>query len=187
VAALPIIYKSAISVLYEHGWWNGQAPNLFQANDNEVQEIVKVLTGILACVAQHPVPQPYSLLTKWLHFCLPDTFVICDSQAVNSIQRCSDLMYQHLGLRSPTRRQLRAVSIYESGGKGYVGILNFYRLCRDAADEAGLMGELLASSYLLEQMQHQLPNCLDTRISVLDVLDKHLWQANGSTKKLGLV
>ena len=49
------------------------------------------------------------------------------------------------------------------------------------------MGELLASSYLLEQMQHQLPNCLDTRISVLDVLDKHLWQANGSTKKLGLV
>jgi hypothetical protein len=186
VAGLPIVYESAVSVLHEYGWWNGQSPILFQATDDQVQQIVNVLVEILARIAKTPIPQPYSLLTKWLHFCLPDTFVICDSQAVKSIQASSDISHNQLGPRSPTRRQFRAISIYETGGRGYIGILNFYRLCGEAADRAGLMSELFTSSQRLEQMQHQMPNCLNTRISVLDVLDKHLWQANGNVQNLGI-
>lgn len=186
VVALRVVYESAVGVLHEHGWWDDKSPPLFQANDDEVREIVEVLTEILTRVAQHPVPQPYSLLTKWLHFCLPDTFVICDLQAVSSIQKCSDFLHGHLGPRSPIRRQFRWVSIYETGGRGYGGVLRFYRLCREAADKAGIMGELLEASRRLEALQHQMPDCLNTRISVLDVLDKHLWQANGDAYKLGI-
>ena len=173
VAALPRVYESATRILHEHGWWGDQAPNLFLADNKEVQEIVKVFTEILALVAQHPVPQPYSLLTKWLHFCLPDTFVICDSQAVNSIQASSDLLHKHFGPRSLPRRQFRVISIYEKGGKGYEGALNFYRLCGEAADKAGMLAGLQEAAQRLEAIQHQIPGCRNTRISVLDVLDKH--------------
>lgn len=186
VAALPIVYESAVSTLHEQGWWNGQAPNLLQATDDQVQQVLNVLTSILSRVDQHHVPQPYSLLTKWLHFCFPDTFVIFDSQAANSIQTCSDFMHGHLGPQSSIRRQFRRVSIYEKGGKGYMGLLRFYYLCGQAADEGGLMGALLKSSQQMEAVQHQIPGCLNTRISVLDVLDKHFWKANGDAHKLGI-
>jgi hypothetical protein len=168
------------------GWWTTHPPNLFGSTDRDAHAIAGVVEHALTLFTRRGDHRNYSLLTKWLHFCFPDTFAIYDSQAAMSIEvaiRSVALAPRHANL---DRDRFRRERIGDTSGSGYLDLLNFYRLFWEAAGSAGLDADLRVVADEIERLLRGEPGCPDARVSPPDILDKLLWKANGAMTPLGL-
>jgi hypothetical protein len=156
------------------GWWTTEPPNIMRCSGTESQRIASFVPGLLERISDAGLDHPHSLLTKWLHFCFPDSFVIYDSRAACSVQMWSYFTYP-IG----AGEQFSANVIGRSDGSGYRGMLLFYQMCWELTteDERAHLGK--AAQTLSEE--------IDSAVGVIDVMDKMLWLANGDPRKMGLI
>jgi hypothetical protein len=183
---LPLLCGSLLGVLCESDWLLTAPPNLLECSQEETRQIVDVVTTTLQRTRAVGTKRPYSLVSKFLHFCFPDTFAISDSQAARSIQ-----MWAVFAFDEAVRQEKRAASRFEeaglanSDGHSYSNVLDFYRgvwAANDPDDKALLESKASETQNRMraESGQH------DVRVTAIDVIDKLLWQANGNPILLGL-
>jgi hypothetical protein len=177
----PVSYDGMYEAIGRQGWWQGSPPRLFGSSTGDAAEIAGVVQYSLAFFQQRGDYRNYSLLTKWLHFCFPETFAIYDGYASKSIQ----VILRHVDC-GPNLSGFDMGKMGETSGNGYIGLLNSYRLFWEAAQTARLDKALDSVAKENEAMLRAEPGCLSARVSTLDILDKLLWKANGSAAALGL-
>lgn len=170
------IAQIVLDSVSSQGWWHIDPPDLMHCNDIEAKQIASFISKTLHCISASGLIRPYSLLTKWMHFRFPDSFVIYDSQAAASVQEWS---YFAFPLEDDDSSEFAAARIAQQGGAGYSGLVSFYRICLRAAS-SNQRGALQA-------VAQQLSNAIDSRVSVIDVIDKALWIASGDPRKMGFV
>jgi hypothetical protein len=155
---------------------------LLGATDHEVEEIAGIVKETLELFTQHGDGRNYSLLSKWLHFCFPDTFAIYDSHAAHSIEVISRAIpLTSAGVHST---QFLQDTISNTSGGGYRGLLNFYRLFWDAA--GGLTRQIQRESHEIQSLLRQEAGCPSARVTPFTLVDMLLWMSNGSQEDLGL-
>lgn len=182
----PVFYDAMYQNVDRRGWWSSAPPSLFGSGPDEAAEIAEVVKDTLTAFQKGGDHRNYSLLTKWLHFCFPDTFAIYDSYAGTSIQAAMACIGAGQKPAPYDRRQFESIRIADSSGSGYVGLLNFYRLFWEEAVASGLDGDLLKTAAAAEEMVRAEPGGQAARVTPLDILDKLLWKAKGSVNELGI-
>jgi len=182
----PVFYSVVCQTIDHWGWWARPSPMLYGSSDGEASVIAGVIRDALTLFVSRGDSRNYSLLTKWLHFSFPDTFAIYDGNAARSIQEAMSVLLGGEEKSGLDREQFLADRIGNTNGVGYIGLLNFYRLCWNAARSAGLEGDLKAAARENEELLRSEPRCGDGRESTVDVLDKLLWKANGQATLLGI-
>jgi hypothetical protein len=75
----PVFYDGMYEAIERQGWWRGLPPTLFGSSSDNADEIAGVVQHSLEFFKQNGDNRNYSLVTKWLHFCFPETFAIYDS------------------------------------------------------------------------------------------------------------
>lgn len=181
-----VFYGCTHDVIDRRGWWSSPPPRLFGATDAETVQIAGAVEETLAEFARRKDARNYSLLTKWLHFCFPETFAIFDGQAAKSIDVASFRVPLPPGVYGGGRDQFCYLRTSDTNGTGYIGLLNFYRLFWEAACSSGLATNVQQLADAVQAMLRGQPGCADAQVSTLDILDKLLWKAEGSQKALGL-
>jgi hypothetical protein len=136
-------------------------------------EMARSIPDCLNAVRASGCKQPYSLLTKTLHFLFPDTFPIFDSQAAKSLWMWNLFAGQDV---------LRVDDIASGGGVGYSELMGVYRLVWWSADNE-LRNAARGAAKGLQQLLNQNGTA---RVTVLDLIDKLLWHADGNPLMLGL-
>lgn len=167
-----IVFDSVSS----HGWWHIDPPDLLHCAKTEAEPVASFISKTLREISGSGLHHPYSLLTKWMHFCFPESFVIYDWQVASSVQTWS---YFAFPLEDDGSAEFAAARIAQPGGTGYRGLVSFYRLCWQAASSD--------QQEALQTAAQQLSNAIDSHVSVIDVIDKALWNANGDPRKMGLL
>jgi hypothetical protein len=128
--------------------------------------------------------KPYSLTTKFLHFLFPELFVIYDAQAWASVWMWGLFAIDEEGENpeiQPFGYDLSATS-----GSGYAAMFDFYRgLWQSCADTDRERARKAAAS--LEVVLRLEIGCELARVTVIDLIDKLLWKADGNPFRLGLV
>jgi hypothetical protein len=123
--------------------------------------------------------RPYSLATKFLHFMLPNTFAIYDSQAARTIDAwwgsvCSGEAQSTFGVRPP----FGFAHIAETSANGYRSVLDFYWLIWQASPAEMRHESEQIARILQDRLRTEFSAPL-VRVSVLDLIDKYLWRASG--------
>jgi hypothetical protein len=126
-------------------------------------------------------------LSKILQSNFPDTFAIIYSRAARSIKRWSDNAHGNVRPSTPPRSKIRETTLRDTTGRTYPGLLVFYRRFRNFASRANLMDELSSAADRMQQLIQRQPLSDEARVSMLDVLDKLLYLADGNIVTLGLV
>lgn len=158
------------------GWWYHDPPHLLQCSEPEAEQIAAFISHTLEQISGSGLHHPYSLLTKWAHFCFPNSFVIYDWQAASSVQTWS---YFTFPLGNNQSADFAAAQIARPDGAGYRGLTSFYRICwQSASDE---------QRDALRAVAQDLSKAIDSHVSIIDLLDKALWNANGDPRKMGLL
>jgi len=182
----PVFYSGVYEAIQKQDWWASNPPGLFGSTPKEAEAIGGVVREALVFFISRGSGRNFSLLSKWLQFCFPDTFAIYDSNAARSIEA----VLKRVSLEPPwtnvDREQFQIERIGITNGAGYNGLLNFYRLFWDGVRSAGLQHDLQSAVSENESLLRSEPNCWDARVSGLDILDKLLWKANGSAELLGI-
>ena len=183
------IYDDCVQSLDERRWLTTGPPSLLTHTPNFSADIALVYTNALKRVCQRPGKRPFSLLSKWLHLCYPDSFVIYDRNAAASIKCWSDHTHCHLSMKAMQRLQFDVensdwVRNWSEIG-WYLGLLRFYQQFCQTAEELGLSTELQEAATGLENLlyasgEHQV------QVSVTTIVDGLLWRANGDAATLGL-
>jgi hypothetical protein len=181
----PIFFDGVYRQVNRRGWWSSPPPKLFGSKPEEADQIAGVVKDTLVDFQREGDYRNYSLLTKWLHFCFPETFAIYDRYAGKSIEAAIARIDSGQGPPRSDKSQLEAARIGDSSGSGYIGLLNFYRLFWEAALTGGVDGQLLNVSVSNEAMIRAEPGGQAARVTTLDILDKLLWKAKGSMVTLG--
>ncbi len=189
-AALPELYDDFHATLCKSAWLGSEAPRLLESDDDAVQEIADTYLDILRLNTRRGYKRPFSLLTKYLHLCFPVTFVIYDGQAARSVLTWSQHAFPSLPALHPERLQFDAdnrhwVRHWDDRG-WYVGLLRFYRLLWAEAQQSQLTDDLARLQFGLQQALRGVPGAPEARLTVVDVIDSLLWQANGDPAILGL-
>jgi hypothetical protein len=182
----PVFYEGAYAAVNRRGWWTAPLPALFGSEKKDAAAIVRVVRDALSFFALRGDDRHYSLLTKWLQFCFPDTFAIFDRNASKSIQVAIAALSTGSGLTGMGLEHFLSESISRTNGAGYGGLLSFYRLFWNSAQAAGLAGDLESVAADNEALLRTEPGCRCARVTTLDILDKLLWKANGSANVLGI-
>lgn len=182
----PVFYDAMYREVERRGWWSSPPPPLFGSGPDEAAEIAEVVKDTLTAFQKGGDHRNYSLLTKWLHFCFPETFAIYDSYAGTSIQVAMSRISTDQNPAQYDRRQFDSARIGDSSGNGYIELLNFYRLFWETARAGGLDGEVLRVAASTEAMVRAEPGGQAARVTPLDILDKLLWKAKGSINDLGV-
>ena len=167
-----IVFDSVSS----HGWWHIDPPDLLHCAKTEAEPVASFISKTLREISGSGLHHPYSLLTKWMHFCFPESFVIYDWRVASSVQTWS---YFAFPLEEDGYAEFAAARIAQPDGTGYRGLVSFYRLCWQAASSD--------QQEALQTAAQQLSNAIDSHVSVIDVIDKALWIANGDPRKMGLL
>jgi len=174
--SIPFATLTILDVIEGHGWWNAAPPSILDCPDENAQSICNVVETILNQIEADGHKRPYSLLTKYLHFCFPQSFPIFDAQSAASIQMWSYVAFQ---ARGPEWSPFKFVNISHSSGSGYPGLVQFYRYLWGQATQA--------DRQRLHMYSLELGKSLGGGISVLDLFDKLLWRASGDPLYLGLI
>lgn len=125
----------------QKGWWQAPPRPLLGCDDSTADLITGVPMQVLSRSTSTGNKRPYSLLTKFLFFCFPETFPIYDSWAAEAIQLWSYLTFKK---RDSEWELFRRDRMADSSGSGYRGIIEFYRrlwaerLARSARAAQGL-------------------------------------------------
>jgi hypothetical protein len=166
----------AFQAVHETGWWNSEPPALFACLESDVESMSMFMPSVLKRVSEAGLHSPHSLVTKWMHFCFPNSFVICDAQAVASIQTWSYFTYP---LVDTAAQRFAAAQTGRVDGLGYKGILDFYRFCCLNSSKEQLDSLQLAADHISSEIA--------APVSAIDLIDKLLWLSNGDPRKLGLL
>jgi hypothetical protein len=120
----------------------------------------------------------YSLLTKFLYFTYPETFPIYDAQAARSVQEWAYFSFKEE--RNPKERTAFSFgTIGNLDGNGYRHLVEFYRrFWTEASPDDQVQ---------LRKVADEMEGIVGAKVGVLDLLDKHLWMANGNRVLLGLL
>lgn len=165
--------------LKEQKWLESDPPALLadtvhSASADLISAVVPaILTDFKAKGGRHD----YSLLTKFLHFTYPETFPIYDAQVARSVQE-----WAYFSFREGEERKWKEFSVGTIGnldGSGYRHLVEFYRQFWAAACPD--------DQVQLRKIANEMEDIVGGKVSVLDVLDKHLWIANGNAVILGLL
>lgn len=171
-------YESINEMVKKRGWWNSEPPPLFGSSEAEAKEIAAVVPGSLDLFKQQGDHLNYVLATKWLYFCFPDTFAIYDSYAAKTIDKVFPRLNFGPNASRLDTRQFQIYSLREGRGRGYIGMVNFYRSFWSTACASGLDTRLTAVADEIQSLLRRQPGCDDARVSTLDILDKLLWIAS---------
>ncbi len=182
----PVFYDCMYQAVDRRGWWTSTPPRLLGAADEEVEAMGEALKDALTLFTQRGDGRNYSLLSKWLHFCFPDTFAIYDSHAAHSVETVSKKVSLRLARGGVQSTHLLREAISNTSGKGYLGLLNFYRLFWDAASSAGMTNDIQNESEKIQSLLREERGCESARVSPLTLLDMLLWMSNGSPQALEL-
>ncbi len=156
------------------------------SSGDEAEETAEVLRETMDQLGEQGLKHPYSLTSKFLHFCLPQTYAIYDQQAVSSVQTWSRHAFDKTSPADKRQSQFfRFNWLSDTSATGYRWILAFYRFlwaCSTSDEQVHLKQ---AAKALQEELSRQSDQ--DTaQVSVLDVIDKLLWLADGDPARLGL-
>jgi hypothetical protein len=167
--------------------WDARLTDLSEEEAQEFGEMVpamirKIYQAVTQKFGNKGARRPYSLLTKYLHFLMPDLFVIYDAQAAMSIRMWSLFA---LGHENPASRRFDWLHLADSTGKGYGEIVSFYRLAWEFSGEQERKG-LEGAARNLQAMMRDHADLTRPRVTPLDLIDKHLWHGNGDPIRLGL-
>jgi len=182
----PVFYDCMYQAVDRRGWWTCTPPRLLSATDEDLEAIAETLKDALTLFTQRGDGRNYSLLSKWLHFCFPDTFAIYDNHAAQSVETVSRKVTLRLASGGVQSTHFLREEISNTSGKGYLGLLNFYRLFWDAASSAGMTDHIQSESKKIQSLLREEKGCGSARVSPLTLLDMLLWMSNGSPQELGL-
>jgi hypothetical protein len=182
----PVFYDCMYQAVDRRSWWIGPPPRLFGATDEEVEAIAETLKEALSLFTQRGDGRNYSLLSKWLHFCVPDTFAIYDSHAAESVETVSRTVSLRLARDAIQPTHFLREAISDTSGKGYLGLLDFYRLLWDTVSSAGMTGQIQHESDEIQSLLRAETGCGSARVTPLTFVDMLLWMSNGSPRQLGL-
>ena len=124
VPPYPVFFDGVVSAIKRRGWWLDSPPRLLGSSDQETGELASFLIDVLADLERSGHIHPYSLLTKWLHFCFPNSFAMANSQAAKSIEEVcvrhdspeTGSSWRTRRLRQTVRDTLESLtSIFDSG------------------------------------------------------------------------
>ena len=176
VAHLSVVASSVECAVRDVGWWDATPPSLLGATSAESEAIADVAQRSIADVNAATKTHPYSLTTKFLHFCFPETFPIYDAQAAASIHMWSYFAFED---RGSTWRRFSYGATTWTDASGYGGIVDFYRQFWEAAGNE--------SRDALRTSAERMSNEIGGRVTVIDLVDKLVWMANGDPRRLGLL
>jgi hypothetical protein len=156
--------------------------NLLQQSEDRAVEIARLVPNVMDRIRTTGAKRPYSLTSKFLHFLFPELFVIDDSQAALSIWMWSLFA---IAEEQPESRQFLSSRLQEKEGSGYAAMVRFYHQvwhsCTAKEQDRATLVATLVESYLRDGTGMN-----KARVTVLDIIDKHLWICNGNPIRLGL-
>ena len=165
------------------GWWASAPPLLLSSSESEATALAQLVSSCLEGFQQFGGKRHFSLVTKFLHFSFPDSFVIFDSQAAKSINQWAMFVFRDAG-SVPWQFETRVMS--DPSGKGYGAILDFYRRLWRIAPEPDQIEAIAVAKGLERELRggNEFPRA---NVGVVDLIDKLLWIADGNPLRLGLV
>ena len=169
---VPIICDAITS----RNWWRNGPPKVCDISGSELDMITSVVPIILNETRAAGLNRPYSLTTKFLHFCFPDSFGIYDGQAANSIQVWS---YFSFSPDDSASHKFQWDYMSNPTGKGYHAIMDFYKLCWEHATR-----EQLAD---LENAAEALTQEIGAPVSPIYIINNLIWHTDGDPRLLGLL
>jgi len=155
---------------------------LFSLSDEEVSTVANVVLSTLSAIHELGQKRPFSLTTKCLHFLFPDLFVIYDAQAAWSVSMWSLFA---IGDEQSESQPFRVSLLSDTSGGGYPAMLQFYRTLWQCSSDTDRKAAGQAAESLQNVLRSQERNEL-ARVTVLDLIDKHLWTGAGNPIRLGL-
>ena len=183
---VPRLRDELLGVLWQSDWLLAAPPVLFDLPDDRLPAIVGLVTSVLQRAKAEGMKRPYSLVTKFLHFVFPTTFAIYDSQAAKSIAMWAVFAFDEDDANeNATAAPFDEFVLGETGGYGYLAVLRFYRAVWDLStpeDKAALS----AQGKRMEELFCGQPGLGVARVTIVDLIDKLLWQAAGNPFRLGL-
>ena len=185
----PVVYiPEVIKVIIEHIKQLKRLTNdsdVLICNDNDlllyfsnIPTMLETIRNISIDNVPRKAPRPYSLLTKYLHFCFPNTYPIYDKQAALSIQMWSYMAFENRTINGEWANY-QVWEIADTTGDGYFAIIDFYRNIWNLAND-----EQKNKLKLNAEFNSKIAN---GKVSVLDLIDKVLWRASGDPLLLGLL
>lgn len=175
---LEVACKAIVDSIPDSAWHSG----LFDLDHEQVVEHASLVSEVLRTIGATAKKRPYSLTTKYLHFLFPDLFVIYDSQAAKSIWMWGLFAY---GDGQPEAGSLTVAKLSSTNASGYRDIMQCYhRIWHSCAPDERSRAVRAAKS--LDAILVGEPDCQEARVSVLDLIDKHLWKCDGDPIRLGL-
>lgn len=183
---LSAIYDHALKTLLRKMWLQN-APCFYKSADVSGEIAEMYMEALLASCTQTR-NRNFSLMSKWLHLSLPETFPIYDQRVVASIKTWSDMTHSHLSPNDMERLQYNTESkhwvSHWRDPRWYTAILKFYQLLWQEAVDLGITEDLthFANEIEIELQSHI--GASRAKLTVSSLIDTHLWLADGDTKKL---
>ncbi len=174
--------RSIVKVIEETGWWSCEAPSLHTSSREQTNSIANTVSAILRDIQVVGAKRPYSLITKFLYFCFPQTFAIYDQQAAASIWMWS-LFAFHEDNDGSSLERFSIDQVSDTSGVGYGAVPEFYRSVWESSPKETQMAAVAAADRLQETLRKNASRAV---VGVIDLLDKLLWHANGNPIHLGL-
>jgi hypothetical protein len=168
-----MLHGSLLDVLRECEWLLTAPPNLLTCGGDESRRIADVVVNVLGRMQEGGAKRPYSLITKFLHFCFPGTFAIYDSQAGRSIQ-----MWAVFAFDDAVQGEKDAASgfdedsLADTNGRGYRSVLDFYRGVW-AANEANVQAALESKASEMQDRIRAESGQRDARVTAIDLRFHH--------------
>lgn len=180
--AVPDVSRCIIETIGELGWPGRDQPSVLDSSPTDAERIANAVRRVLANMRDRGCRHEYSLSTKFLHFCFPDTVAIYDSQAARSIWMWS--LFAFYDAADQMRlQQFDLDTTQNPTGGGYGGILEFYRSVWGSTSPDDHQRAEAAATRISDGLQLTVQA---TPVSVLGLLDKLLWFAKGNPISLGL-
>jgi len=179
VQSLPEVNRCLIRELNNLSRSHPAGLDLLTSVGEEREYLGNLLVHAMQTIKSAGFSRPYSLATKFLHFMLPNSFAIYDSQAARTIDAwwasvCTADAHAKFGVRRP----FGLARIADTSASGYRSVLDFYWLIWQASP-AEVRHE---AEQVARMLQHRLRTEFRgplARVSVLDLIDKYLWRASG--------
>ncbi len=183
---LPLLRDELLATLWTCDWLLAAPPQLLEYPEDQLQAITGVVKNVLQRTKAGGAKRPYSLVTKFLHFCFPTTFAIYDSQAAKSIHMWAVFAFDDDDAADKAvATRFDELVLGDTGGYGYSAVLNFYRTIWNAStpeDKTALNVQAARAQDLMRSHSGQST----ARVTVIDLIDKLLWRARGNPVRLGL-
>ena len=190
LADIPALSDALREQIHHHRSFFASPPDLLQSSHGATGTIARTYMDVLTRCVRATSRRPFSLVSKYLHLAAPATFVVYDRNAAASVLAWSQSAFPPSSVPESVSLHYDADNRYwvrhwDNPG-WYAGLLDFYRHCWDAAEEAGLHEDLTRASGAMTEFLPHDGDQFPSPITSLDVIDQLLWQAMGDRRKLGL-